>query len=91
MSRRNNVAAPLVLLAAAVAVCFVGGALAAKPPSSASSKHESQQNTVASFKYPKGLPDPPMMWVEGFASRLHAKDVQKFETPIQVSSRSIRY
>lgn len=30
------------------------------------------------------MPPPPQMWVEGFASRLHAKNIQKHETPIQV-------
>ena len=36
------------------------------------------------FKYPKDMPPPPEMWVEGFASRLHAQNIQKYETPIQV-------
>jgi hypothetical protein len=36
------------------------------------------------FKYPKNMPPPPEMWVEGFASRLHAQNIQKYETPIQV-------
>ena len=36
------------------------------------------------FAYPPNMPRPPMMWVEGFASRLHAGPVQKYETPIQV-------
>lgn len=36
------------------------------------------------FKYPSKMPPPPQMWVEGFASRLHAQNIQKYETPIQV-------
>jgi hypothetical protein len=36
------------------------------------------------FKYPKDMPPPPEMWIEGFASRLHAQNIQKYETPIQV-------
>jgi hypothetical protein len=36
------------------------------------------------FKYPDDMPPPPEMWVEGFASRLHAQNIQKYETPIQV-------
>mmetsp|Transcript_12974 Transcript_12974/g.31623 ORF Transcript_12974/g.31623 Transcript_12974/m.31623 type:complete len:547 (+) Transcript_12974:209-1849(+) len=36
------------------------------------------------FNYPAGMPPPPEMWVEGFASRLHAQNIQKYETPIQV-------
>lgn len=36
------------------------------------------------FEYPSLLPPPAQMWVEGFASRLHAQDIQKYETPIQV-------
>ena len=36
------------------------------------------------FDYPEDMPPPPEMWVEGFASRLHAQNIQKYETPIQV-------
>jgi hypothetical protein len=36
------------------------------------------------FLYPKDMPRPPYMWVEGFAARIHAGPVQKYETPIQV-------
>jgi hypothetical protein len=36
------------------------------------------------FFYPKDMPRPPQMWVEGFAARLHAGPIQKYETPIQV-------
>ena len=36
--------------------------------------------------YPKDMPPPPEMWIEGFASRLHAQNIQKYETPIQVNS-----
>lgn len=36
------------------------------------------------FEYPENMPPPPQMWVEGFASRLHAQNIQKYETPIQV-------
>lgn len=36
------------------------------------------------FFYPKDMPRPPQMWIEGFASRLHAGPIQKYETPIQV-------
>lgn len=38
----------------------------------------------AGFVYPQGMPPPPEMWIEGFASRLHAQNIQKYETPIQV-------
>ena len=38
----------------------------------------------AEFIYPKKLPPPPELWIEGFASRLQAKNIQKYETPIQV-------
>jgi len=30
------------------------------------------------------MPPPPEMWVEGFDSRLHAQNIQKYETSIQV-------
>ena len=82
---RRTAAAPLVVAAVALLVCF-GGALAAFPLSK--DEHKTAKYYVSGdsdFKYPKGLPDPPLLWVEGFAARLHAKDVQKFETPIQVS------
>ena len=36
------------------------------------------------FMYPDKLPPPPELWLEGVASRLQAKNIQKFETPIQV-------
>jgi hypothetical protein len=36
------------------------------------------------FAYPADMPRPPMMWVEGFASRLHGGPIQMYETPIQV-------
>eukprot|EP00545_Synedropsis_sp_CCMP1620_P002929 CAMPEP_0119010050 /NCGR_PEP_ID=MMETSP1176-20130426/4758_1 /TAXON_ID=265551 /ORGANISM="Synedropsis recta cf, Strain CCMP1620" /LENGTH=514 /DNA_ID=CAMNT_0006962645 /DNA_START=57 /DNA_END=1601 /DNA_ORIENTATION=- len=36
------------------------------------------------FAYPNDMPRPPMMWIEGFASRLHGGPIQRYETPIQV-------
>lgn len=36
------------------------------------------------FDYPAALVPPSQIWVEGFASRLHAKNIQKYETPVQV-------
>ena len=36
------------------------------------------------FEYPADLVRPSMIWVEGFASRLHAQNIQKYETPIAV-------
>ena len=36
------------------------------------------------FEYPEDMPPPPEMWVEGFASRLHAQNIQEYETPMQV-------
>ena len=44
----------------------------------------SAQPYAQEFKYPNAMPPPPQMWVEGFASRLHAQNIQKYETPIQV-------
>ena len=36
------------------------------------------------FDYPKNMPRPPMLWVEGFASRLHAQEIYGTETPVAV-------
>ena len=43
------------------------------------------------FYYPKDMPPPPEMWIEGFASRLHAQDIQRYETPIQVIPVSCQF
>jgi hypothetical protein len=42
------------------------------------------KTTNSDFFYPNDMPRPPQMWVEGFAARLHAGPIQKYETPIQV-------
>ena len=45
---------------------------------------KSRKDNNNPFYYPADMPPPPEMWVEGFASRLHAQNIQRYETPIQV-------
>jgi len=47
-------------------------------------KPQRREHRYTGFEYPADMPSPPMMWIEGFASRLHTKDIQRFEGPIQV-------
>lgn len=51
-----------------------------KPSRSSSDKEQCGEG----FEYPANLVPPPLIWVEGFASKLHAQNIQKYETPIQV-------
>lgn len=52
--------------------------------SSSSDEELSSEEQNSDFAYPDNMPRPPMMWIEGFASRLHAGPIQRYETPIQV-------
>jgi hypothetical protein len=49
-----------------------------------SKKKKEAPTQVDDFYYPADMPPPPKMWIEGFASRLHAQNIQKYEAPIQV-------
>ena len=49
-----------------------------------SSSVDNETDFSKDFQYPDDMPPPPEMWVEGFASRLQARNIQKYETPIQV-------
>jgi hypothetical protein len=73
------------LLAFFAALDPVGAASSKKKKSKkAKSSTPSPDPFQDDFKYPDDMPPPPEMWVEGFDSRLHAQNIQKYETPIQV-------
>ena len=69
------------LLAFLAALCPVGAASSKMKKSKKSKKSKSSKSSPDSFqddfKYPDDMPPPPEMWVEGFASRLHAQNIQK--------------